>query len=167
MQNPDFINININFENPTLKELLDINLSIINNNLDENSLVKYGSNKQFGKGYRRLYDWFHLKEYNILHLSDNKQIEIKLLKYLKNKDPLCYYFCLAGLIILFQVFSDGNHRTAQEYYFKMTHNYINSKKMDKINHLFSIFDYYNFRINEDKIYEMINTILDNLVKIFV
>ena len=167
MQNPDIHDVNINFDNYIIKELLDINLNIINANLDLNSIVKYGSQKQFGKGYRRLYDWFNLREYNIIHLSNNETIEIKMLKYLKNKDKNCYYFCVSGLIILFQVFSDGNHRTANDYYFKNTNKYIDSKQMEKINHLFSIFDYYTFRVNNHKIYETINTILDYLVKIFI
>lgn len=167
MENPDLIDVDINFNHDIIKELLDINLSIVNINLDVNSLVKYGSQKQFGKGYRRLYDWFNLFETNIVYLKNGQDIEIKPLKYLKNNDKNCYYFCLTGLIILFQVFSDGNHRTAQEYYFRMTNKYIDSKKMDKINHLFSKFDYYIFRTSEHKTYEMINSILDDLVKIFI
>lgn len=167
MQNPDLIDINIDLNHPLIKELLYINLSIINRNLDANLLVKYGSEKQFAKGYRRLHDWFHLKQYDIIYLSDNNKINVKFLKSLKIENKDAYYFCISGLIILFQVFSDGNHRTAQEYYFKNTNKHIELKKMEKINHLFSLFDYYSFRINEYKIYEMINTILDNLVKIFI
>jgi len=167
MQNPDLIDINIDFNHPIINELLNINLSIINRNLDVNSFVKYGSEKQFGKGYRRLHDWFHLKEYDIIYLSDNNKFDIKFLKSLKRENKDAYYFCISGLIILFQVFSDGNHRTANEYYFKNTNKHIELEKMKKINHLFSLFDYYTFRVNEYKIYEMINMILDNLVKIFI
>lgn len=167
VENPDLIDVNIDFDHNIIKELLDINLSIRNSNLQENSFIKYGSQKQFEKGYRRLYDWFHLKEYDIIYLSDNNKMDIKFLKPLKHENKDAYYFCMSGLIILFQVFSDGNHRTAQEYYFKNTGKCIDYKKMEKINHLFSTFDYYGFRINEHKIYEMINMILDNLVKIFM
>lgn len=166
MENPDLLNIEIDFNNNIISDLLNINLSIINNNLYMNSYVKYGSQKQFGKGYRRLYDWFNLFQYNIIYLTNGENLEIKKLKYLKNHDKTCYYFCFAGLIILFQVFSDGNHRTAKEYYFKMTNKEIDSKQMDKINHLLSRFDYYVFRTNEYKTYEMINSILEDLVKIY-
>jgi hypothetical protein len=166
MQNPDMIDLNIDFTDFTIKELLEINLDILNNNNNNPQPIRYASQLQFSKGYRRLYDWFHLTKYGIIYLSTNESIEIKLLKTLKNDNKNAYYFCLAGLIILFQVFSDGNHRTAHEYYLKKTGKIIKYEKNAKINKLFSIFDYYGYRINDHKMYELLNTILIELIKIY-
>ena len=164
MQNPDIIELNIDFTEPIIKELLDINLDILNNNCLDT--IIYASPLQFSKGYRRLYDWFYLTKYDIIYLSTNESIEIKILKTLKRDNKVAYYFCLAGLIVLFQVFSDGNHRTAHDYYFKKTGKVIKYEKIMKINKLFSIFDYYVYRINDYKMYELLNTIIDYLVKIY-
>lgn len=165
MNNPDIIELNIDFKHPVIFEILQINLEILNKKNGCTTLIEYGSNQQFSKGYRRLYDWFHLKEYGKIELSYNKYIKFDSLESIKSNEHL-YYFCLSGLIILFQVFSDGNHRTAEQYYLLKTKKKISIAQMCEINSIFNIIDYYNFRIDEHKMYKNMEMIVNYLVKIY-
>lgn len=166
MNNPDLIELNIDFNHPVIYELLHINLDILNKQKKDDMLsIEFASTGQFSKGYRRLYDWFHLKEYGNLELTSNKYLQIDNLESMKYNEHL-YYFCLSGFIILFQVFSDGNHRTAEQYYWVKTKRKINTAQMCEINSLFNIIDYYNFRVDESKIYKNMEMILNYLVKIY-
>ena len=52
MQNPDIHDVNINFDNYIIKELLDINLNIINDNLDLR--IKYMMHELTDEKYKQL-----------------------------------------------------------------------------------------------------------------
>ena len=67
------------------------------------------------------------------------------------------YFILAGLIVIFQVFGDANHRTAKHFYKETTGKSISLNQETKINNLLSNYDYYG--ITNDpiiKMYEIVN-----------
>lgn len=129
----------------------------------------------FSKGINRLETWKHLFEDNsvlyfsksiIPQSSDEEDLMKKLtnnLNYLKENKIYSYYFIFASLIIIFQIFGDGNHRTAQYFMKIMRMPEINMRQMREINNLISTNDYYN--INEQPIkrtYELVNEIISIL-----
>ena len=130
----------------------------------------------FSKGINRLETWDKLFQNEpILYFSkeiipaDSKENDllqniIKILKKLKAVKPLHYFFIFAGLIIIFQVFGDANHRTANFFYKKMT-----GKDMTRLqekyvnNELLRKYEYYSIE-NTTPIYTM-NEIIIKLIKI--
>ena len=130
----------------------------------------------FSKGINRLETWDKLFQNEpILYFSkeiipaDSKENDllqntIEILKKLKEDKPLYYFFIFAGLIIIFQVFGDANHRTANFFYKKMT-----GKDMTRLqekyvnNELLRKYEYYSIE-NTTPIYTM-NEIIIKLIKI--
>lgn len=130
----------------------------------------------FSKGINRLETWDELFQHKpILYFSkeiipanskDNARLQniIKILKRLKDTEPLYYFFIFAGLIIIFQVFGDANHRTANFFYKKMTGKNITPQQEMAINdELLRKYEYYSIE-NTTPIYTM-NKIIKKLIKI--
>jgi hypothetical protein len=76
-----------------------------------------------------------------------------------NNNPYVYFYIISALIIIFQVFGDGNHRTAQKLMtIIMGYNKINETK---INDILKYNDYDVITNNPiEKMYEIIDRIID-------
>jgi hypothetical protein len=73
-----------------------------------------GNTQQFGKGYDRLKTWLLLSNESLFwNPKTNRNTKIEGLSRLTKLQKT---LCLAAFIIYFQVFGDGNHRTAYEYF---------------------------------------------------
>jgi hypothetical protein len=129
----------------------------------------------FSKGRERLDTWKHLMLDNFTlffskvitpQSSEEKRLMsamIYKLYYLKKYKIHSYYFIFAALIILFQVFGDGNHRTAQQFMKLMRANEITMLQMREINNLLNTNDYYNINKSPIKqMYKLINNIINIL-----
>lgn len=136
---------------------------VVSPNTYEDWLLYLKNNRDvvFEKGYNRLYSWRALlNDHPFLYFPDNSTYSknspndknvITQLYNLKISDKYKYYFILAACIIIFQVFSDGNHRTAMYFYNKSTGNELTKtqlKAIDNIRRNFP-FDYYNLNENPD------------------
>jgi len=102
-----------------------------------------------------------MPDYNC-NIPDNNIIS--QLIYIKEEDPNKYYFILAAFMIIFQVFGDGNHRTANYFYNKYTGTDISPKKLKAIDNIRRTerYDYYTIKSNPDI---MKNVIIKQLVEI--
>jgi prophage maintenance system killer protein len=127
----------------------------------------------FLKGYERLKTWIHLfndkpsfyfnKE--IYPITEEEKylysITIDRLIYFKKNKNLEYLFILSALIIIFQVFGDGNHRTAK-YFMKINGGLLTKKQEEMINNILRINDYYSISMNPIK---KMNEIIVQLINI--
>lgn len=110
--------------------------------IEEESFI--GSRVQFSKGYRRFYDWIYLFSKNVVKEKDirtTKLINTNLGDY--EADSRQRYFILSGLVIIFQIFSDGNHRTASNFYKQYTGNQLTHEMLRCIDDIMRRNDYYN------------------------
>jgi len=126
----------------------------------------------FSKGAERMNTWkYLLNEPPTVYFSneikphtpdENTLLQdiIKQLQYLKNNKIQLYYFIFAALIILFQVFGDGNHRTAAYFMKKYTGNDITLHQMKFINGLMNKLDYH--LIKSDPIH-ILHTLIYDLI----
>jgi len=92
------------------KEYMDYNASIRNISID-------CFEKQFSKGSDRLKSWLLLYNHSAYwHPINNKnKIRDPMFEYMEHSKKI---FCLTVAMIVFQVFGDGNHRTAYYFYEK-------------------------------------------------
>lgn len=128
----------------------------------------YLDKNQFSKGKNRLDTWLYLTtEDPFIYFKNNsiyKFIPPKTYQYLtelKNMEKNNLYFVLAGLMVIFQVFGDGNHRTSNYFYKIMTNKTITNKQFEKINQLLREFDY----ISIEREPELISLIITRLLNI--
>lgn len=147
---------------------------VIENNEEEwNPFFSIGNHKNlFAKGIERLNTWKHLMLNSSLFFSkpivshpDNAKMEKEItdqLNNLKDKNRNSYYFIFAALIIVFQVFGDGNHRTAQYFMELMNVPKINNSQMLEINNLMSPYDYQNITQNP---IQMMHSLIGELIRI--
>lgn len=61
-----------------------------------------------------------------------RNILVERINHMKHDDLNTFYFVIAGLMIIFQVFSDGNHRTASQFYYMLTNRHITEKQYNAI-----------------------------------
>jgi hypothetical protein len=146
------------------------------NNYEEwNNFFTIDNNKNlFAKGFQRLDTWTNLlsdppnlyftKEIIPKSPAEQQHLNelVNNLDYLKENKKETFYFILASLIIIFQVFGDANHRTANYFMKNMTYLEINKAQMNKINELLSRNDYYT--IKENPIINM-NNLINVLIQI--
>ena len=90
--------------------------------------------KQFSKGIDRLRSWLLLYQTNISWNPYTERI-----------------FCLTALLITYQVFGDGNHRTAYHFYEKHTGYAISERLKQNINDFYRYHDYTTIKVNSDLI----------------
>ena len=130
------------------------NVSMNNNNEWEwNQYYSKNDNEQlFSKGIDRFKKWKDLESIKL----DNEVIKQRLTD-IRNSNKHHFYFVIAALIIIFQVFGDGNHRTAVYYFNKMTNSTIKDTQMTEINNILSTF---NYPPTEDKLLIIINELND-------
>jgi hypothetical protein len=155
--------------------------SLICSYVDKNNYEKWynyysqeNNNNLFSKGINRLKSWDKLfQDEPILYFSKeiiptNSEENILLqniinkLKSLRNYDRIYYFFILAGLIIIFQIFGDANHRTAKYFYKNMTGKDITYQQEMRINDLLRRYEYYS--IENKPIYKM-DKIINELIEI--
>ena len=139
-----------------------------------NTFFSTDNNKNlFSKGRERLETLEHLME-NIpdIYFTKNtvpKNIEeeemltnitSKIISLRKHK-PEVYFFVIAALIIIFQIFGDGNHRTAQYFLKSMNTSEISPSQMNKINSLIGENDYNYIKENNtiNQLKKLLNDIL--------
>jgi len=120
-------------------ELIDFNFRTRNN--DGENLELY-SNKQFSKGFNRLKIWLDLayKSPPVYIDKNNKEYTVKELNV---QDSEAKIYALTGLIVIFQVFGDANHRTSNEYFKKYTGKSLTHEQMEFINDIMRTTDFYN------------------------
>jgi len=149
--------------------------NVTENNYDEwNKYYTIENNKNlFSKGYERLNTWIHLfNDKPILYFTkkifpktqEEKYLFTELmnkLNYIRKNKKVEYLFILSALIIIFQVFGDGNHRTAK-YFMKINGGNISKKQEEMINNILRVNDY--FTISNNSI-EQMNNIINQLVNI--
>lgn len=159
----------------TLIRNQNINSIVTENTFDKwNYYFSISNNKnQFSKGSDRLNTWLHLcHEIPILYF--NKKViprtkkEIYLLTELinklitiKNNNKFEYLFILSALIIIFQVFGDGNHRTSK-YLMSLNDFNISQTQEEKINDILREKDYFVILNNP---IEIMDNVINNLIKI--
>lgn len=160
-------------ENPSLHLCRNVST---NNYIEWEIFFTIDNNKNlFSKGINRLETWKHLfKDDSFLYFSkviipqtsDEEDLMREFtskLKYLKENKIYSYYFIFASLIIIFQIFGDGNHRTAQHFMKIMRVPEINMRQMSEINNLISRNEYYYINKQPIKrIYELVNKIISIL-----
>lgn len=95
-------------------------------------------------------------DYNVNNPNDTNIL--KELQIIKETKLDKYYFILASLIIIFQVFSDGNHRTANEFYRIYTGNNISPKQFEEIKNIRynNRYDYTDLESNPEIIKQIIS-----------
>ena len=84
-------------------------------------LLANGRQKQFSKGFDRLRAWLNLayrSHPSLIDIDKHGNSTITVVKILDDPrmNRLTKLYVLSGLIVIFQVFGDGNHRTAYEYF---------------------------------------------------
>ena len=127
----------------------------------------------FSKGRERLNTWIHL-------LSDNPTLYftkevipsnpyeeglmnemLGKINHNKNNNPYVYFFIMSALIIIFQVFGDGNHRTAQHLMEYMKYKKISKVQAEIIDDILEKNDYINISDNPiEKMHEIIYRLVD-------
>jgi len=127
---------------------------------------KNNNENLFSKGRDRFERWKELESIKL----DNEEIKQRL-TIIRNSNKHHFYFVISALIIIFQVFGDGNHRTAAEYFKKMIKSTIKDTKnkniptitdtqMTNINNILRRFDYLS--MDDDKLLSIINE-LNNII----
>jgi hypothetical protein len=178
----DLIGYNIDIQINTMIELCKDNPSLqlcrnVVSNTYENwytYFTKDNNKNLFSKGFERLDTWKQLFKY-IPSVYFSKEIIpktpqdieainkiINKLTYLKNNNKFIYFFIFSSLIIIFQVFGNGNHRTAQYFMKSNQQCNISEKQMKRINLLLNCNDYYVVKNNP--IQEM-SKLITSLIKI--
>jgi hypothetical protein len=121
----------------------------IGKNTYDNWFKYYSDNKNiFSKGTNRLDEW------NKLLLLEENNLIVRKLKELKTYDKTKYFFVMAALITIFQVFGDANHRTSKYFYTKMTGLEMTPYQESKINEILSSTDYNS--LTSDKLIQIID-----------
>ncbi len=158
--NKDVINFN---RDEQIKSRIDFCNSKPNNqictnvgkNTYDNWYKYYSDNKNlFSKGTSRFDEWNKL-----LLLEDNNSI-ISKLKELKSYDKTKYFFVMAALITIFQVFGDANHRTSRYFYNKMTGLDLTPDQELKINEILNSTDYNS--LTSDRLIQIINKLTQSI-----
>ena len=106
--------------------------------------------KQFSKGIDRLRSWLLLYQTNISwnpYTNPHGCYESTFAD-LTDKERI---FCLTALLITYQVFGDGNHRTAYHFYEKHTGYAISERLKQNINDFYRYHDYTTIKVNSDLI----------------
>ena len=96
--------------------------------------------------------------------SDDDGVDnfLREFKKIKAKNPDLFVFVCAGLIVIFQVFGDGNHRTANFLYEKVRRKEIRREQMEGINDLLRVNDYSSIADEPGKM----DTIIRGLISVF-
>lgn len=142
--------------------------SVVRDNKPDNWRDYFSKNENknlFSKGKERLQTWIGLlQEPSVLYFdkTPEKTMILKRMEELKKEKIEHYYFVLAGLIIIFQVFGDGNHRTAKYFYNNITNGLSITKiQENKIDGLMEQYGYNEISINP----YVIDQIIDELKQI--
>lgn len=129
------------------------NVSMNNNDEWYHYYSKNNNKHLFSKGRERFKKWKELESIKL----DNEEIKQRLTN-IRNSNKHHFYFVISALIIIFQVFGDGNHRTAVYYFNKMTNSTIKDTQITKIQNILRTFDYLS--MDDDKLLSIINELND-------
>lgn len=153
-------------------------LPVVEFNISERGLSlqpsDLGTIRQFNKGYDRLKSWLNMAglnpdyRYNGLHFFwspvTNEMIPIK---YLDTLDKLQKSFCLAALIIYFQVFGDGNHRAANYFFNLNSGRNLTQEEKNGIHEIYQTVDYALFLQSRGDYTKYVGSILENVIQSLV
>lgn len=163
----DLIDFNLNTQiNSALERQLMINPNINKEQFRmqyRNELLKNFMEKQFSKGFRRLKVWLDLA-YKIPPIFIDINGVNHTIKSLNIENSDSKYFALAGLMVVFQVFGDGNHRTAGEYFKKNTGKTLTEQELNIIKNINQRYDWYSIITNNFpplKIDEIVYQLIEN------
>ena len=153
-------------------------LSVVEFNLSERSPplspTDLGSVLQFGKGYDRLKSWLNIAGLNPDYRYRDASYfwspitnEMVLVKYLSDLNKSQQNFCLAALIIYFQVFGDGNHRAANYFFRLRSGRDLSVDEKNIINDIRMMFDYEQIEVLTGDHKKSIIALFDDLSRIIV
>lgn len=128
-------------ESLSFKEFIYYNAKIRNISHDD-------VEKQFSKGLDRLKSWLLLYNHSIYwhpYTKKHEEYAADFANLSKNQK----IFCLSVLMILFQVFGDGNHRTAYYFYEKKIGISLSDEIKIKINKFHSFNEFSMIDLNSD------------------
>ena len=141
-----FVNQNIKFRT---EEALQKQITLGNIHIDdfteqenfrrmfEDDLLANDREKQFSKGFERLHKWLYLAYREPSSFGVDKYGNPNIVKSLNNPqiNRLSKLYALTGLMVFFQVFGDGNHRTAFSYFKENAGRELTYKEKEIINEL--------------------------------
>ena len=153
-------------------------LPVVEFNLNERSRplspTDLGSVRQFGKGYDRLKSWLNLAGLNpdyrnrdVPYFWSPITNEMIPVKYLSDLNKLQQNFCLAALIICFQVFGDGNHRAANYFFRLRSGRDLSVDEKNIINDIRIMFDYQRIEVLTGDHKKSIIALFDDLCRTLV
>ena len=114
-----------------------------------NDLLENGREKQFSKGFDRLHTWLNLSYKKHSQIGVDKYGKPNIVKTLSNPvlDKSAKLYALAGLMVIFQVFGDGNHRTASKYFKQNVGRELRDEEKDLIEIFNKIYDWHRIIIS--------------------
>jgi hypothetical protein len=123
------------------KEYIDYNASIRNISI-------YSFEKLFSKGSDRLKSWILLYNHSVYwHPVNNKfKIHDPMFEHMEHSKKI---FCLTVAMIAFQVFGDGNHRTAYYFYEKNVGFPLSDEIKIQIGHFHSLQEFSMINLNSE------------------
>jgi hypothetical protein len=109
--------------------------------LDYNLRFHINSSRQFNKGLERLKYWVHLAYDDPPMLWNGKEDFIPINSLAEGLTQEEKIFVLAVLMVIFQVFGDGNHRTASEFFYREIGRSLSTGEIELLNSLARENDY--------------------------
>lgn len=126
--------------------------------VDYNRLIRGGCDtleKQFSKGIDRLKSWLLLYLNNVYWNPNTNPYGCYEPEF-ANLNEKERTFCLTALMIVFQVFGDGNHRTAYKFYEKTIGFPITERLKQNITDFYRSYDYTTIKVNSNLIKKLKN-----------
>lgn len=132
-----------------------------------NDLLANDRQKQFSKGFDRLHAWLSLAYKYPSQFGVDKYGKPFMVKSLSNPhlDKFAKLYALAGLIVIFQVFGDGNHRTSSEFFKRNTGRELRDEEKNLIEDFNRSYDWHRIS-NNSYPPAIIDDIVDALVSKF-
>ena len=130
-------------------------------------LLANGRQKQFSKGFDRLHAWLSLTYKRPSQFGIDKYGEPYIVKSLNNPriNEQAKLYVLSALIVIFQVFGDGNHRTSSEFFKRNTGRELREEEKNLIEDFNRKYDWYRIA-NNSYPPAIIDDIVDTLVPNF-
>jgi len=132
-----------------------------------NDLLANGRERQFSKGFDRLHAWLSLTYKTPSQFGVDKYDEPYIVKSLNNPriNDDAKLYVLSALIVIFQVFGDGNHRTSSEFFKRNTGRELREEEKNLIEDFNRKYDWYRIA-NNSYPPAVIDDIVDTLVPKF-
>jgi len=145
----EFVNLNLDYQvESTIARTRQENSVEVRDQI-RRELLKNNRANHFSKGFERLKTWLDLayRDPSVFIDSKGNKYPINAFNGLSHEQKI---YCLSGLIIIFQVFGDGNHRTAYEYFRRMVGRELTDGEKSRLLEAHSEYkwDYLSYRYND-------------------